>query len=153
MNKDSEDSLTTSVLLLQNVNYIQGAISKPLSVLFDADRTEDYDEGGEVNLGGGMDTKSGIFTAPLPGVYSFTITSVLRIIARPCSPAAQWESSGLILRSNHESNHKNSMVYLFTNTGLLDKLNNHLTHFTGMFLRPKNFLLEEHLTNGPMGMF
>eukprot|EP00096_Caligus_rogercresseyi_P007452 TRINITY_DN2530_c0_g1_i3.p1 TRINITY_DN2530_c0_g1~~TRINITY_DN2530_c0_g1_i3.p1 ORF type:complete len:368 (+),score=120.03 TRINITY_DN2530_c0_g1_i3:169-1272(+) len=178
MNKDSEDSLSDlRSSFLQNVNYLQGAISKPLSVLFDAYRTEDYDEGGEgyltfsglrVNLGGGMDTKSGIFTAPLPGVYSFTIhvctadhSKALLSLRHNGNQVASFYDQ------NHESNHKNSMVgqsiildmesgdrvqvYLFTNTGLLDKKNNHLTHFTGMFLRPKNFLLEEHLTNGHNG--
>ena len=45
-------------------------------------RTEDYDLGGEEyltftgtksNLGGGMDAKSGVFTAPMAGAYMFTI--------------------------------------------------------------------------------
>ncbi len=69
---------------------------------------------------------------------------------------------------NHESNHKNSMagqsvlveaeagdkvqVYAFTDTGLQDKRNNHLTHFVGLFLRPKDFMpevrLQEQMANG-----
>ena len=57
-------------------------MSQPLSIYFDAFRTEDYDDGGEeyltftgtkTNLGAGMDAKSGVFTAPMAGAYMFTI--------------------------------------------------------------------------------
>ena len=43
-------------------------------------------------------------------------------------------------------------VYAFTDTGLQDKRNNHLTHFVGLFLRPKDFMpevrLQEQMANG-----
>ena len=57
---------------------------------------------------------------------------------------------------NHDSNHKNSMVgqsvvvevgqgdkiqvYMYTHTGIMDKRSNWLTHFIGVFLRPKDFM-------------
>ncbi|XP_040568363.1 uncharacterized protein [Lepeophtheirus salmonis] len=178
MNKDSDNTLSDlRSQFYNNIHSLRNSISKPLSVLFDAFRTEDYDEGGEgyltfqglqVNLGGGMDTKSGVFTAPFPGVYSFTIhvctadhNKALLSLRHNGNQVASFYDQ------NHESNHKNSMVgqsiivdleigdkiqvYLYTNTGLMDKKNNHLTHFTGMYLRPKNFMLDEEgpsLTNG-----
>ena len=43
-------------------------------------------------------------------------------------------------------------VYMFTNTGLLDKPGNPLSHFVGIFLRPKDFLVrgdsDAVVTNG-----
>ena len=33
-------------------------------------------------------------------------------------------------------------VYMFTNTGLLDKPGNPLSHFVGLFLRPRDFLVK-----------
>ena len=31
-------------------------------------------------------------------------------------------------------------IYMFTHTGLMDKRSNWLTHFIGVFLRPKDFM-------------
>ena len=33
-------------------------------------------------------------------------------------------------------------VYMFTHTGLLDKPGNPLSHFVGIFLRPRDFLVK-----------
>ena len=74
--KDLTDKMLKEHSLLRNL------MSQPLSIYFDAFRTEDYDVGGEeyltfsgtkTNLGGGMDAKSGVFTAPMAGAYMFTI--------------------------------------------------------------------------------
>ena len=68
--------------MLKEHSLLRNLMSQPLSIYFDAFRTEDYDVGGEeyltfsgtkTNLGGGMDAKSGVFTAPMTGAYMFTI--------------------------------------------------------------------------------
>ena len=68
--------------MLKENELLRSLMAQPLSVYFDAFRTEDYDLGGEEyltfdgtrsNLGGGMDAKSGVFTVPLAGAYMFTI--------------------------------------------------------------------------------
>ena len=33
-------------------------------------------------------------------------------------------------------------IYMFTHTGIMDKRANWLTHFVGVFLRPKDFMKE-----------
>ena len=68
--------------MLKENELLRSLMAQPLSVYFDAFRTEDYNLGGEEyltfdrtqsNLGGGMDTKSGVFTVPMAGAYMFTI--------------------------------------------------------------------------------
>ena len=104
-----------------------------------------------------MDPGSGTFTAPLSGSYLF----VIHVCSHDMKKALlTLRKNGTQVASfydqNHESNHKNSMagqsvlieleegdrvqVYIFTDTGLQDKRNNHLTHFVGLFLRPKDFM-------------
>ena len=120
------------------------------------------------NLGGGMDAKSGVFTAPYAGSYMFMVhacthdmNKALMTIRRNGNQVASFYDQ------NHESNHKNSMVgqsvvvelgqgdkiqvYMYTHTGIMDKRSNWLTHFIGVFLRPKDFMKETEdlaLTNG-----
>ena len=36
-------------------------------------------------------------------------------------------------------------VYMYTHTGLMDKKSNWFTHFVGMFLRPKDFMVNDRL--------
>jgi len=143
-------------------------MSQPLSIYFDAYRTEDYELGGEEyltftgtksNLGGGMDAKSGVFTAPMAGAYMFTIHVCTHDMKKGLlSLRCNGNEMASFYDQNHDSNHKNSMVgqsivvelmegdkvqvYIYTHTGLMDKRSNWLTHFVGMFLRPKNFMLD-----------
>ena len=41
-------------------------------------------------------------------------------------------------------------VYMYTHTGIMDKRSNWLTHFVGMFIRPKDFMkdTETEMVNG-----
>jgi len=143
-------------------------MSQPLSVYFDAFRTEDYVDGGEeyltfsgtkCNLGSAMDPKSGTFTAPLDGSYSFTIHVCTHDMKKGLlSIRCNGNELASFYDQNHDSNHKNSMasqsiiaelcegdkiqIYMYTHTGLQDKKSNWLTHFVGVFLRPKNFLVD-----------
>ena len=139
---------------------------------------EDYELGGEEyltftgtksNLGGGMDAKSGVFTAPMAGAYMFTIHVCTHDMKKGLlSLRCNGNEMASFYDQNHDSNHKNSMVgqsivvelmegdkvqvYIYTHTGLMDKRSNWLTHFVGMFLRPKNFMQDLDdgvaLTNG-----
>jgi len=144
-------------------------MSLPLSVYFDAFRTEDYTDGAEeyltfsgtkCNLGGAMDPKSGVFTAPMDGSYSFTIHVCTHDMKKALlSLRCNGNEMASFYDQNHDSNHKNSMagqsivaelnkgdkvqVYMYTSTGLQDKKSNWLTHFVGFFLRPKNYLEDE----------
>ena len=69
---------------------------------------------------------------------------------------------------NHDSNHKNSMVgqsvvvelgagdrvqvYMYTHTGIMDKRSNWLTHFVGVFLRPKDFMKDPDSASGSIAL-
>jgi len=158
--KDITDRMIKENALLRDL------ISKPLSVYFDAFRNEDYELGGEEyltfsgtksNLGSGMDAKSGVFIAPLAGSYMFTIHVCTHDMKKGLlSLRCNGNEMASFYDQNHDSNHKNSMasqsvvveledgdkiqVYMYTNTGLMDKKSNWFTHFIGLFLRPKNFM-------------
>lgn len=165
--KDSHDGLDAlNRRLLMECDGLKSLMAKPLSVYFNAYRTEDYDEGGEAyltfqgmhcNLGGGMDAKSGVFTAPIAGSYLFTIHACTHDMHKALlSIRHNSNQVATFFDQNHESNHKNSMVgqsvilevevgdrvqvYIFTATGLHDKPNNYQTQFVGVLLRPKDFL-------------
>jgi len=169
----------TNRMLKENA-LMKSLMSKPLSIYFDAFRTEDCDNGGEeyltfsatrCNLGGGMDAKSGIFTAPLDGAYMFTVHICTHDMKKGLlSLRCNGNEMASFYDQNHDSNHKNSMssqsvvaelvtgdrvqIYMYTNTGLMDKKSNWFTHFVGLFLRPKGFLMEDDhdaspaITNG-----
>jgi len=159
--KDLTDKMIKENALLRNL------MSQPLSIYFDAFRTEDYELGGEeyltfsgtkCNLGGGMDAKSGVFTAPMAGAYSFTIHICTHDMKKGLlSLRCNGNELASFYDQNHDSNHKNSMVgqsvvvelsqgdkvqvYMYTHTGIMDKRSNWLTHFVGVFLRPKDYML------------
>merc|ERR1719435_497381 len=159
--KDPTDKMIKENALLRNL------MSQPLSIYFDAFRTEDYELGGEeyltfsgtkCNLGGGMDAKSGVFTAPMAGAYSFTIHICTHDMKKGLlSLRCNGNELASFYDQNHDSNHKNSMVgqsvvvelvegdkvqvYMYTHTGIMDKRSNWLTHFVGVFLRPKDFMV------------
>jgi len=153
--------------MLKENELLRSLMSQPLSVYFDAYRTEDYDVGGEEyltfagtrsNLGGGMDAKSGVFTVPQAGAYMFTIHICTHDMKKGLlSLRCNGNELASFYDQNHDSNHKNSMagqsivaelaegdrvqVYMYTHTGLMDKKSNWFTHFIGMFLRPKDFMV------------
>merc|ERR1719273_440026 len=153
--------------MLKENELLRNLMSQPLSVYFDAYRTEDYDVGGEEyltfagtrsNLGGGMDAKSGVFTVPQAGAYMFTIHICTHDMKKGLlSLRCNGNELASFYDQNHDSNHKNSMagqsivaelaegdrvqVYMYTHTGLMDKKSNWFTHFIGMFLRPKDFMV------------
>jgi len=152
--------------MLKENELLRKLMSQPLSIYFDAFRTEDYDVGGEEyltfsgtrnNLGGGMDPKSGVFTVPMAGAYMFTIHICTHDMKKGLlSLRCNGNELASFYDQNHDSNHKNSMasqsivaelaegdkvqVYMYTHTGLMDKKSNWFTHFIGMFLRPKDFM-------------
>ncbi|XP_023342315.1 uncharacterized protein LOC111712039 [Eurytemora carolleeae] len=164
--------------MMKEHGLLRNLMSQPLSVFFDAFRTEDYDNGGEEyltfsgcrsNLGGGMDFKSGVFTVPLDGAYMFTIHICTHDMKKGLlSLRCNGNELASFYDQNHDSNHKNSMasqsivadlekgdrvqIYMYTHTGLMDKKSNLFTHFVGIFLRPKNFMVEPEtemeITNG-----
>merc|ERR1719461_2222202 len=169
--KDLTDKMIKENALLRSL------MSQPLSIYFDAFRTEDYECGGEeyltfsgtkTNLGSGMDAKSGVFTAPKSGAYMFTIHICTHDMKKGLlSLRCNGNEVASFYDQNHDSNHKNSMVgqsvvvevsegdkiqvYMYTHTGIMDKRSNWLTHFVGVFLRPKDFMKETEenaLTNG-----
>merc|ERR1712203_1252913 len=153
--------------MLKENELLRSLMSQPLSIYFDAFRTEDYDIGGEEyltfsgtrsNLGGGMDAKSGVFTVPQAGAYMFTIHICTHDMKKGLlSLRCNGNELASFYDQNHDSNHKNSMagqsivaelaegdrvqVYMYTHTGLMDKKSNWFTHFIGMFLRPKDFMV------------
>eukprot|EP00092_Neocalanus_flemingeri_P063548 GFUD01076924.1.p1 GENE.GFUD01076924.1~~GFUD01076924.1.p1 ORF type:complete len:473 (+),score=180.94 GFUD01076924.1:88-1506(+) len=153
--------------MIKENELLRSLMSQPLSIYFDAYRTEDYELGGEEyltftgtrsNLGGGMDAKSGVFTAPMAGAYMFTIHICIHDMKKGLlSLRCNGNELASFYDQNHDSNHKNSMVgqsvvadlsqgdkvqvYMYTHTGMMDKRSNWFTHFIGMFLRPKDFML------------
>ena len=64
-----------------SISSMKSLVSAPLSVIFDAVRSEDWvGEGGwlpytklNINLGNGLDMDTGRFTVPVSGVYFFLL--------------------------------------------------------------------------------
>ena len=96
--------------------------------------------------------RSGVFTAPLSGLYLLTLTvcsqdkrKILISIRR------NGEELASLYDQNHVDNNANTMssqvfitkltkadtitVYLYTNTGITDRKTNHFTQFSGLLLR------------------
>merc|ERR1712038_361265 len=164
--------------MLKENELLRNLMSQPLSIYFDAFRTEDYDIGGEEyltfsgtrsNLGGGMDAKSGVFTAPMAGAYMFTIHVCTHDMKKGLlSLRCNGNEVASFYDQNHDSNHKNSMVgqsvvvelsegdkiqvYMYTHTGIMDKRSNWLTHFVGVFLRPKDFMKGPDSASGSIAL-
>merc|ERR1719342_2010540 len=162
---DALNDLTAK--MLKEHSMLRNLMSQPLSIYFDAFRTEDLDVGGEeyltfngtkTNLGGGMDAKSGVFTVPQAGAYMFTIHICTHDMKKGLlSLRCNGNELASFYDQNHDSNHKNSMagqsivaelvkgdkiqIYMYTHTGIMDKRSNWLTHFIGVFLRPKDFMV------------
>merc|ERR1719382_156765 len=148
--------------MMQENAYLRSLSGKTLGVYFNAYRSKAYDGGGEENLtfngtycnvGGGLDTDTGIFTCPTGGTYLFMFhiathdnKKALLSIRKNGSEIAS------IFDQNHKDNHKNSMagqtivldlakgdeivVYAYTGTWLADFPMNHYTHWVGLLLKP-----------------
>lgn len=154
------DDLKTK--LMKENHFLKSLASKPLSVYFDAYRTKAYDGGGEENLtfqgcstnvGGGMDTDTGIFTAPMGGTYLFVFHIATHDNKKALlSIRLNGEEVASVFDQNHKDNHKNSMagttviinlkkgdevvVYAYTGTWIADFPMNHYTHWVGLLLKP-----------------
>ena len=110
-----------------------------------------------------MDIHSGVFTAPLAGVYLFLLHIATHDNKKALlSIRRNGEEIASVFDQNHKDNHKNSMagqtiiidcvkgdevvVYAYTGTWLADFPMNHYTHWVGLLLKP-NMEEVEHPRN------
>merc|ERR1712106_908814 len=157
--RDIEDLRTK---MMQENRFLKSLSEKTLGVYFNAYRTKAYDGGGEENLtfqgtycnvGGGLDTDTGIFTCPTGGTYMFQFHIATHDNKKALlSIRKNGEEIASIFDQNHKDNHKNSMagqniimdvkrgdeivVYAYTGTWLADFPMNHYTHWVGLLLKP-----------------
>merc|ERR1712241_226987 len=148
--------------MMQENAFLKSLNGKTLGVYFNAYRTKAYDGGGEENLtfqgtycnvGGGLDTDTGIFTCPTGGTYMFQFHIATHDNKKALlSIRKNGEEIASIFDQNHKDNHKNSMagqniimdaqrgdeivVYAYTGTWLADFPMNHYTHWIGLLLKP-----------------
>ena len=166
--------------MMQENAYLRSLSGKTLGVYFNAYRSkvnillldifamsdkyfsQAYDGGGEENLtfngtycnvGGGLDTDTGIFTCPTGGTYLFMFHIATHDNKKALlSIRKNGEEIASIFDQNHKDNHKNSMagqniildvkrgdeivVYAYTGTWLADFPMNHYTHWVGLLLKP-----------------
>merc|ERR1712183_655887 len=157
--------------MMQENAFLKSLNGKTLGVYFNAHRTTAYDGGGEENLtfqgtycnvGGGLDTDTGIFTCPTGGTYMFRFHIATHDNKKALlSIRKNGEEIASIFDQNHKDNHKNSMagqniildvkrgdeivVYAYTGTWLADFPMNHYTHWVGLLLKPSEEEAEELL--------
>jgi len=157
--RDIEDLKTK---MMQENKFLKSLAGKTLGVYFNAYRTKAYDGGGEENLtfqgtycnvGGGLDTDTGIFTCPTGGTYMFQFHIATHDNKKALlSIRKNGEEIASIFDQNHKDNHKNSMagqniimdvkrgdeivVYAYAGTWLADFPMNHYTHWVGLLLKP-----------------
>merc|ERR1711884_763274 len=148
--------------MMQENAYLRSLSGKTLGVYFNAYRSKAYDGGGEENLtfnvtycnvGGGLDTDTGIFTCPTGGTYLFMFHIATHDNKKALlSIRKNGEEIASIFDQKHMDNHKNSMagqniimdvkrgdeivVYAYTGTWLADFPMNHYTHWVGLLLKP-----------------
>jgi len=137
-------------------------MTRPFSVAFAAYRDESYVNGGEeyftfsgceVNVGNGMNPKTGEFIAPESGLYLFMLTCCT-LDKKKCLMAVR--RNGVNVASIHDQDGDENkgktmigqnilvecsqgdkvQVYAYTSTGLTDHKNSRYTQFVGMLLRP-----------------
>merc|ERR1711915_459932 len=106
--------------MLQENAFLKSLNGKTLGVYFNAYRTKAYDGGGEENLtfqgtycnvGGGLDTDTGIFTCPTGGTYMFQFHIATHDNKKALlSIRKNGEEIASIFDQNHKDNHKNSMA-------------------------------------------
>merc|ERR1712002_1367149 len=155
--------------MMQENAFLKSLSGKTLGVYFNAYRTKAYDGGGEENLtfqgtycnvGGGLDTDTGIFTCPTGGTYMFQFHIATHDNKKALlSIRKNGEEIASIFDQNHKDNHKNSMagqniivdvkrgdeivVYAYTGTWLADFPMNHYTHWVGLLLKPSEEELDQ----------
>merc|ERR1711997_1425704 len=148
--------------MMQENAFLKSLSGNTLGVYFNAYRSKAYDGGGEENLafngtycnvGGGLDTDTGIFTCPTGGTYLFMFHIATHDNKKALlSIRKNGEEIASIFDQNHKDNHKNSMagqniildvkrgdeivVYAYTGTWLADFPMNHYTHWVGLLLKP-----------------
>lgn len=137
-----------------SISTMKSLVFSPLSVIFDAVRSEDWmGEDGilpytklNINLGEGMDMDSGKFTVPVDGVYFFVLNVygaprdavVLSIRVNELQEVASCSGVGKASQSVVVDLVKDDTVSVFVNdkSKLMDTGSNKFTHFLGMLLRP-----------------
>merc|ERR1712020_341421 len=162
-NQDRIDDISDlKTKMMQENAFLRSLSGKTLGVYFNAYRSKAYDGGGEENLtfngtycnvGGGLDTDTGIFTCPTGGTYLFMFHIATHDNKKALlSIRKNGEEIASIFDQNHKDNHKNSMagqniildvkrgdeivVYAYTGTWLADFPMNHYTHWVGLLLKP-----------------
>merc|ERR1711962_548596 len=162
-NQDRIDDISDlKTKMMQENAFLKSLSGKTLGVYFNAYRSKAYDGGGEENLtfngtycnvGGGLDTDTGIFTCPTGGTYLFMFHIATHDNKKALlSIRKNGEEIASIFDQNHKDNHKNSMagqniilnvnrgveivVYAYTGTWLADSPMNHYTHWVGLLLKP-----------------
>merc|ERR1712200_394656 len=120
--------------MLKENELLRNLMSQPLSIYFDAFRTEDYDIGGEEyltfsgtrsNLGGGMDAKSGVFTVPQAGAYMFTIHICTHDMKKGL---LSLRCNGNELASFYDQNHDRLIYWILIIMTLIDIALHHRLH-------------------------
>ncbi|CAB4065285.1 FGFR1 [Lepeophtheirus salmonis] len=170
LQRQSKDDDIRYKTIKEDLFKLRQEITRPLSICFNASRSIPYTKGGEeyltfsgcsLNYGNAFDPTSGVFTAPISGIYlvalhvcTHDLKKVLISIRRNGTELAT------LYDQNHVDNHKNSMAgqsiltellvgdklqaYLYTFTGLHDKEGNHLTQFMGVLMKPLENLVVTH---------
>merc|ERR1712183_187117 len=154
--------------MMQENAFLKSLLGKTLGVYFNAYRSKAYEGGGEENLtfngtycnvGGGLDTDTGIFTCPTGGTYMFQFHIATHDNKKVLlSIRKNGEEIASIFDQNHKDNHKNSMagqniimdvkrgdeivVYAYTGTWLADFPMNHYTPWVGLLLKPSEEEIE-----------
>lgn len=140
-------------------------IRLPLSVVFSAFRDGDYLGKGEecltfsgttLDTAKAMDTRSGVFTVPVSGIYLLSLHLCSQDRKKVLVSLRQNDHElASLYDQNHADNHKSSMVgqvvvaalsqgdtlqvYLYTSSASSDKKSNHFTQFSGVLLRPSQW--------------
>merc|ERR1712020_103057 len=168
-NQDRIDDISDlKTKMMQENAFLKSLSGKTLGVYFNAYRSKAYDGGGEENLtfngtycnvGGGLDTDTGIFTCPTGGTYLFMFHIATHDNKKALlSIRKNGEEIASIFDQNHKDNHKNSMagqniildvkrgdeivVYAYPGTWLADFPMNHYTHWVGLLLKPSEEEIE-----------
>merc|ERR1712168_1791270 len=120
-NQDRIDDISDlKTKMMQENAFLRSLSGKTLGVYFNAYRSKAYDGGGEENLtfngtycnvGGGLDTATGIFTCPTGGTYMFQFHIATHDNKKALlSIRKNGEEIASIFDQNHKDNHKNSMA-------------------------------------------
>merc|ERR1711874_127146 len=148
--------------MMQENAFLKSLSGKTLGVYFNAYRSKAYDgcgvenltfNGTYCNVGGGLDTDTGIFTCPTGGTYLFMFHIATHDNKKALlSIRKNGEEIASIFDQNHKDFPMNSMagqniimdvkrgdeivVYAYTGTWLAGFPMNHYTHWVGLLLKP-----------------